>query len=414
MKLLNLYALFGILIAQAQVPISEVVQDKIDMADSYYGKFKYNGDPFTGKAIDYHENGNIKTLRHFKNGMYDGMWTEWYANGNRKFQGDRRKNKGQGLTKWWFENGQLKKQGTYDMDKQQGVVVRWHDNGQLQSIRYYEQDKATGGWSTFDRNGDVFDEGDNNNLFYRSFFEARNSDDYERASPSFTQDGKTMVFVKYKDWMKKLPFIGKYQDGKWVSEQLSFVNYVYNLAISPDGNRIIYKKYMPENQDEISKTYVVDKVADSWGNPREVTSLYDINAGYFNFTPDGTLFIFARKPKTGLYYSKPDTNAIYSKPIWISDDISPGKPTSFDVFMHPDKNKLIVTQVGFTPEQREAQSYDGNGIYYYKKINGNWERIKRLPLAYGWGSSVLPDGRFVYVRNSDIYYVSLEDLGIDW
>ena len=247
----------------------------------------------------------------------------------------------------------------------------------------------------------------------RSFFGKDDPlDGFERASPSFTSDGKTMVYVRYTDWMQKVPYIADWKEGKWESKQLDFVNYVYNLAISPDGNRIIYKKYWPEDQDEISKTFVVDKQSGYWGNPKEVKTLYDMNAGYFNFTPDGTLWFFGRKPKTGVYVAKPDDNTIYSKPEWVSDDISPGKPTSFDVLMHPDKNKLIVTQDTFPKEMVESRG--GNGVHYFEKIDEKWTWVKRLAVPYGWGASILPDGRFVYVRNSDIYYVNLKDLEIDW
>ena len=227
-------------------------------------------------------------------------------------------------------------------------------------------------------------------------------------------DGKTMVYVKYTDWMKKKPYIANFIDGRWVHEELDFVNYVYNLAISPEGGRIIYKKYWPEDQDEISKTFIVERTGNTWSDPIEVKTLYDINAGYFNFTPDGTLYIFARKPKTGVYYATPDDKTIYSSPVWLSDDISPGKPTSFDVLMHPDKNKLIITQDTFPKEIREQEDFEGNGFYYFKKEGNSWKRIKKLPLAYGWGASILPDGKFVYVRNSDICYVKLADLVIDW
>ena len=137
----------------AQVPLDKIIEDKEEMADSYYGTFKYQGEAFTGNAIVYHENGKIKTLRGFKDGKYNGFWTEWYDNGNRKFQGDRIDNKGHGVTKWWYENGQIKKQGTYDMDIQQGIVVQWHENGELKQIKYYDNGKVIGGWVKFDENG---------------------------------------------------------------------------------------------------------------------------------------------------------------------------------------------------------------------------------------------------------------------
>ena len=82
--------------------------------------------------------------------------------------------------------------------------------------------------------------------------------------------------------------------------------------------------------------------------------------------------------------------------------------------MHPNKDKLIITQDTFPKEIQEKEGFEGNGFYFFVKEGESWKRIKRLPLAYGWGASITPDKKFVYVRNSDIYYVPLSQLGIDW
>ncbi len=396
----------------SQVPFSEISEDKSDMADAYYGTFKYKGQAYTGAAIAYHENGKIKTLRNFKDGKFHGLWTEWYENGNRKFQGDRFENMGQGLTRWWYPDGQIKKQGTYERDKQQGVVLYWHPNGRVKMIRNYQKDKAVGNWSTFTNTGEVLDEGDEDNLFYRPFFGSDLAPEgFEETSPSFTADGKTMVFARYSGWVKKVPYIATLKNNKWIKEQLPITDTLYNLAISSDGQMIVFKKYSENDGEEISHAYTVTKSNNGWGTPVEQTNLYNINAGYFHFTPDGTLFMFARKPKTGIYYATPLGNGMYSKPVWLGDEVSFDKSVSFDAYVHPDKNKLIVTQ----EYKRDRQKELGNiGMYYYKKINGTWKRIKRLPLAYGFGAHITPDDKFVFVRNGNIQSIPLKDLGIDW
>ena len=411
-KLILLITLFSGLTGWGQVPLNDVVEDKNDMADKYYGTFKYQGQPYTGQAVAYHDNGLIRTLRNFKDGMYQGYWTEWYANGNRKFQGDRVKNMGNGLTKWWYENGQLKKQGTYDMDKQQGVVLRWYDNGNLSQIRHYEQDKAVGPWVIFDRNGDVLDEGDDKNKFYRPFFGNDIAPDgFEETSPSFTSDGKTMVFARYSDWMKKVPYMAELKNGKWIKKQLPIKDTLYNLAISPDGNRIVYKTFEYQGDEEITRAFVVDKKNGEWGESREVESLYNINAGYFQIMDDGALFMFARSPKTGIFYSKPVKKEIYTVPEWLSDDVSMPKSDSFDVLMNQERDKLIVTQAF---SKKRYPDIGEIGMYYYKKVNDKWQRVKRLPIGYAWGATITPDNKFVFVRNGNIQYIPLKELGIDW
>ena len=395
-----------------QIPLSKITEDKSDMADNYYGTFKFEGKAYTGKVIAYYPSGTIKTIRNFKEGKYHGIWTEWHENGNRKFQGDRSNNKGDGLTKWWHENGQLKKMGTYDMDKQQGIVLRWHPNGALKQIRHYEQDKPTGPWSMFDKQGDILDEGDDDHIFFRPYFgEQVAPDGFEETSPSFTADGKTMVFARYQDWVKKVPYMAEYQQGKWVKERLNFVDTLYNLAISPDGKRIVYKTFEFLPEEEITHTFIVDKKGSSWGKPREVKNLYNLNAGYFQIGDDGTLFMFAREPRRGIFYSKPHPTDHYTRPVWLSDDVGLEGSDSFDVLMHPEGDRLIVTQAYSTKKWPERGPI---GLYYYEKRNGDWERIKRLPLAYAWGASITPDGKFVFVRNGNIQYVKINDLDIPW
>ncbi|NND63485.1 MAG: hypothetical protein HKN48_09865 [Flavobacteriaceae bacterium] len=396
----------------SQLSMSEIVEDKSEMADNYYGTFKHNGEKYTGEAIAYHDNGFVKTLRNFKDGKYHGLWTEWYANGNRKFQGDRYENKGQGLTRWWFENGQLKKQLTYTKDQRQGVQLYWYPNGNIKQIRYFIDDSASGPWSTFTENGEVLDEGNDDNLYYQPFFGKNLAPKgFEETSPSITADGKTVVFARYTDWVKKVPYIAHFRNNQWKKSQLPITDTLYNLAISPNGQNIVYKKYEVTSGGEVSKTYLVKKEGSSWGKSVEQTNLYNINAGYFQFTPDGTLFMFARKPKTGIYYANLQADGEYSKPIWLSDEVSFDGSVSFDVCVHPNKDKLIITQ----EYKRNRQGELGDiGFYYYQKIKGVWKRIQRLPLAYGWGANVTPDGNFMFVRNGNIQSISLNEVGIDW
>jgi len=396
----------------AQVQINQILEDKQDMTDAFYGTFKYEGTPFTGEAIAMHENGKIKTLRTFKDGKYHGIWTEWYDNGNRKFQGNRVQNMGNGLIRWWYENGQLKKQATYEKDIEHGAIIRWHDNGHLKQIRYFNDGKAFGGWTTFDTEGNVLDEGDNKHLYYRSFFgENVAPNGFEETSPSMTSDGNTMVFARYSDWVKKVPYIAYLKNEKWEKKQLPIADTIYNLAISPNGKRIVFATYHEVDNKEIHKAYFVNKQGEGWSKSIEIKNLANINAGYFQIMEDGSVYFFARKPKNGIYYLEPRGNDGYSNPKWLSDAVGLPNSDSFDAFLNPQKNKLIVSQAYSEkkfPERGEI------GLYYYEKVNGTWIRQKRLPLGYAWGVDITPDKRMLFVRNGNIQSINLEHIGISW
>ena len=138
---LTLTALFISLFTFAQTADELILEDKNDMADEKYGTFKFKGEPYTGTAMGYHDNGKNRSMFSFENGRYHGWSIEWYRNGNLKFQGKRKMNKLQGLVKWWYANGNLKKQGTYKMDEPDGVIIQWHENGQLKKIAHYKEGK---------------------------------------------------------------------------------------------------------------------------------------------------------------------------------------------------------------------------------------------------------------------------------
>ncbi|MEM9723068.1 MAG: hypothetical protein AAGA10_27620 [Bacteroidota bacterium] len=279
-------------------------------------------------------------------------------------------------------------------------------------IPQYDNDQARVMGTTISKLGEIPEEGNNERLSYRPFFPHKTlPEGVEETSPSFTGDGQTIVFARYEDWAKKVPFIAYFVDGRWKEERLSFVDTLYNLAISPNGSRIIYKTVEEKDGKEISHCFVVDKLPGAWSTPLEIKSLYNIHAGYFHLMKDGTLYFFARSPKSGIYYSGPDETLTFGSPQWLSDAVSLENSDSFDICMHPDSNKLIVTQYYSEkkfPERGEI------GMYYYEKIGDDWKRIKRLPLDYAWGASVTPDNKFVFVRKGTIQYVLIENLGIRW
>ncbi len=194
-------------------------------------------------------------------------------------------------------------------------------------------------------------------------------------------------------------------------EALSITDTLYNLAITPDGNRIIFKKYEYPKGEEVSKTYIVDREGPSWGTPKEVNTLYNINAGYFQPLSDKSLVMFARLPRPGIYISYPDDEKIYSIPKWVDDMLVPDSTTSFDAFLNKKKNKLIITRAVY---KKDEETIGPDGFFYYRKINGEWLESKRLPLPYGWGATVTSNDEFIFVRNRNLQILPLSDLEISW
>ena len=238
-------------------------------------------------------------------------------------------------------------------------------------------------------------------------------------SPSMTADGLTMVFARTKNWGDKVPFIAtrKSLNGNWSVEQLPIADTLYNLAITPDGSSIFFKQYdYLDDSTKVSRVFRADRTQSGWSDPGEMESLYNINAGYFYPMANGRLYYFARpfsdEPGGGnaIFYSDPQPDGSYSDPEQLSEKI-----TSFDVMMHEDEDKLIIPDYISDDEQKMYEKQMKSGFYYYEKHPDGWgdpQFIEQLP--YGWGPTLTPDGKFIFVDAGDLQIMEMADLGLDW
>ncbi|NNE35634.1 MAG: alpha/beta hydrolase [Rhodothermales bacterium] len=236
----------------------------------------------------------------------------------------------------------------------------------------------------------------------------------EEVSPSATDDGNTIVFATTEDWDHKYPFSATRLGSAWQVNTLRFVETLYNLSIFPDGQTIVFQVGAGDVETGISKVFLTSRINDDWSKPVEVESLSGIDAGYFSAPPDSALYFFAVVDgKEGIYFSEPDSNRQYAPATWFAENVSPvvRGSTSFDLLMHPAKDRLIISRYS----EPEAIGEAGPpGIYYYEMENGEWLERRILNLPYGWGSTVLPDGLFLFTDGEDIWTASADELRIDW
>ena len=238
-------------------------------------------------------------------------------------------------------------------------------------------------------------------------------------SPDITADGNTLVFTRYESYGDKVPYIAeRINSGSgWEVRQLTFTDTLYNLAISPDGQRIVYKtRNRPSpGADRVNNAFRVDRNPDgSWGEPVEMQpDLKD--AGYFRIANDGTLYLFINASEgtpRGIFTSDLNSDGSYSDPVWLSDAVSPFPSVTYSPIINDDETKIIVNRAGLTEE--EEQKLGERGLYIHQKYGFQWDTGRRLNLPYSWYAEVLPDGRLIFVENGDLYEASLEELGINW
>ena len=238
-------------------------------------------------------------------------------------------------------------------------------------------------------------------------------------SPDITADGNTLVFTRYESYGDKVPYIAeRINSGSgWEVRQLTFTDTLYNLAISPDGQRIVYKtRNRPSpGADRVNNAFRVDRNPDgSWGEPVEMQpDLKD--AGYFRIANDGTLYLFINASEgtpRGIFTSDLNSDGSYSDPVWLSDAVSPFPSVTYSPIINDDETKIIVNRAGLSEE--EEQKLGERGLYIHQKYGFQWDTGRRLNLPYSWYAEVLPDGRLIFVENGDLYEASLEELGINW
>ena len=91
---------------------------------SNYTYFETNSEvPYTGKIVEYYENGQKKSVISVKDGKEHGLKTAWHENGQKRLEQNWKDGKWHGLWGLWFENGEI-------------VLERYYENGKEVSKPY--------------------------------------------------------------------------------------------------------------------------------------------------------------------------------------------------------------------------------------------------------------------------------------
>ena len=104
--------------------------------------------PYTGKQIEFHENGQKQWEENYKDGKPDGLVVEWYTNGQKKVEGNYKDGK-EGLHVSWYTNGQKQAEVNYKDGKIDGLSVWWDVNGQKEGEVNYKDGKKVEGSEKF-------------------------------------------------------------------------------------------------------------------------------------------------------------------------------------------------------------------------------------------------------------------------
>ncbi|MEL6615701.1 MAG: nuclear transport factor 2 family protein, partial [Bacteroidota bacterium] len=362
------------------------------------------GEPVTGTVVERHPNGTHKLRRTLVGGRADGLWVEWYPNGTVRYIGEWAGGRGDGVWTYFHETGEIRERSEVTDDVWHGRSEGWHANGQRAFSGRYEWGAKAPGWQRWDEDGRPVVEqerptpeasGEAAEPAWRPFAPGIVSlPGIGETSPTVTADGRTLLFARTTGWERKVPHLAAWDGERWQVERATFADTLYNAAISPDGGTVLFQTHEASGDSLVSRVYRSVRDGAGWSVPEALPTLSGLDAGYVCILPDGTLYVFAWQPRGGIYRVAPDGTG-YGAPVWIGDAVSPEGTTSFDALVHPGEDRLILSR--FVPDDlREA--HGESGFYLYRRMDGVWTEDRRLDLPSGWGATVLPDGRFLFVH----------------
>ena len=104
------------------------------------GEIKNGRKVLEGEWLSYHENGQLKFKRNYKDGKLEGEWLVYYENGQLEEKGNYKDDKQEGEWLVYNENGQLEEKGNYKDGKEEGewLVYQYHENGQLEKTEIWK------------------------------------------------------------------------------------------------------------------------------------------------------------------------------------------------------------------------------------------------------------------------------------
>ncbi len=105
---------------------------RINIDDTEFGsdlRYLYEGEPFTGEAVETISEGQVVALSTYRNGLAHGPMFEWYPDGQRKFEGEARDGRAVGVSREWHRNGQLAEERIFDEEGDLVSVRRWDEQG---------------------------------------------------------------------------------------------------------------------------------------------------------------------------------------------------------------------------------------------------------------------------------------------
>jgi len=238
------------------------------------------------------------------------------------------------------------------------------------------------------------------------------------SSLTFSPDGKEIYFVNQSfpvvpGYSKTLMYM-KFKNGSWSEPEIAPFSGKYGDGLSvfsENGSRLYFNSQRPLNGEEKPKDtdiWYVDKLIDSWSEPKNLGSPINSQFNEWGFTlaKNGNIYfgrdsenqdagydIYLSVCKDGKYFQPKKLSS------QINSEFSEGSPC-----IAPDESFLIFYR----------SNRSNSGLYIsFKRDNGLWtEGMKisdtwNLPRGIPFCTTITPDGKYIFILNrmDGIYWV---------
>lgn len=222
-------------------------------------------------------------------------------------------------------------------------------------------------------------------------------------SPSFSRDGRVMVFARYgDDWSEKTPFVARLTDDGWSVAPIPGIGLVYNLAVSPDGETVVYA--VGSNGPLLQVRYEQG----GWSEPESLTAQYGVSGSYPALTDAGDLLVYKSDGSAGngIYVARRREEGFDPiAPLYVPDE-----GTTFDGVVSSVDDVLFVTRC----LDDVCAPGDQNGVWAVELGGADGSAARKIAaLPYVWGvQPVEALGLLVFTDGEDILAVPLGAAGL--
>ncbi|WP_431158643.1 hypothetical protein [Winogradskyella poriferorum] len=224
---------------------------------------------------------------------------------------------------------------------------------------------------------------------------------------NFTKDNTFMFFTRTTNWINQTPYLSELKNGIYTQpRQITELGAIYNGAISPSGEQIIFCT----REDEVLTIYLATKEDNQWTKFIDLSKSSGINGGYFHWINESNLCFQSEDNNGDLVIAELNDNKL--KIVNKLEKLNTLNATEFSPYIAPNQSYLLFTR--YLEGDKNNQGFFISNNEGTSK-NPKWSTPRKIDnLPYGWNASLGPFGKnFMYTNGDDILVLPISELNLN-